>query len=206
MSIGTGVAPIYAAIITGTAALVGVLIGGLLQYFLSERQYERKRTQSLKNAASLFIAEILPVLNEFSDEKNMYKILALNLRMPKFLQEQLGILYTAVSEFDPKMAIDILWTRQACANVDSYLEEAKTISKTSQLDPKIPPVLGMALVDVNNAIKYAKQIVIRRYNSGGRKARTELFSCESFQAVFAEKSSKRGPIIKLLMKYGLKRI
>jgi hypothetical protein len=203
MSIGT--APIYAAIITGTAALVGVLIGGLLQYFLSERQYERKRTQSL-NTASLFIAEILSVFNEFSDEENMYKILALNIRMPKFLQEQLGTLYTAVSEFDPKMAIDILWTRQACANVDSYLEEAKTISKTNRLDPNIPPILEMALVDVKNATKYAKQIVVRGYNSGGRKTRTELFSCESFQTVFAERSSKRGPVIKLLMKYGLKNI
>ncbi len=201
----TGNGPIYAAIVTGTAALLGVLIGGLLQYFFSERELERKKAQAL-NVVTFFIAEILAVLNEFNSEQGLEGVLALSLRMPKFLQEQLGILNTAISEFDPEMAIDLLWVKQACTNVDAYLAEARKLGKTNQLHKNIGPILGMALVDVKAAIKYSKRILIRGYNAADRKTRAELFKKESLQEFFGEKCAERNRFIKGLIKHGLKKI
>lgn len=201
----TGNAPIYAAIVTGTAALLGVLIGGLLQHFFSECELERKKTQAL-NVVTLFVAEILAVLNEFDSEKSLHKVHALSLIMPKFLQEQLNILNTTISVFDPQMAVDLLWVKQACANVNSYLGEAKKISKTNQIDINIGPILSMALVDVKAAIKYSKRILLRGYNAAGRKSRAELFKKESLQEFFEEKCAERNFFIKALIKHGLKKI
>lgn len=95
-NIATSNAPIYAAIVTGTAALRGVLIGGLLQYIFFKRELSRKRSQAV-NAATLFIGELLCVFNEFNNKERLHGINSLGLSMPLFLQEQLSVLNTSVS-------------------------------------------------------------------------------------------------------------
>jgi hypothetical protein len=201
----TSNAPIYAAIVTGTAALLGVLIGGLLQYFFSKRELKRKRLQAIY-AVTLFIIEIIGVLNEFADEGAMYDMYALSTKLPKFLQDQLNILNSTMAEFEPQIAVDLLWVKQASLNVDAYLDQAWKMGKKDRFDKNIGPVLGMARVDVRTAIKYSKQVLIRGYNTSSWKGRLELRKKETVEQCISEKCLEKNWLARHMIIWGVRKI
>lgn len=198
-------APIYAAIVTAIAALLGVLIGGFLQYFISERQYRRKRTKVLKIVA-LFISEISSVLHEFNDENKLYIILEINAKLPSFMEHQLGILHSDISEFDPQIAIYILWIRQASTNVNSYLKQMRKLMSEDQTHRSLPHLLQMALVDIKSAIEFSNKVLIRSFNVSDRGTRAALLQTSSFQQLYNDKMSGKGSFAKGLIKLGLRQI
>ncbi|GEM_PF-6945941 len=194
-----------AAIITGIAALLGVIIGGVLQHIFYKCELNRKRDQAI-NLVGFFIIEVLNVLYEFNSKKNISNIHALSIKMPMFLQEQLDLLNSTISEYDAKIAVNILWLKQTCINIDTHLDRAKNIAQDNNDYKKIDENLNMALADVKYGIKVSYFILHHCFNNSKRKIRVELLKQNFGQKFFEEYCAKKNRFVNLLIKYGFKKI
>ena len=112
-----------AALITAISTIIGVVVGASLQSLHTTAEFRRKRSAAIVACAATLL-EVRRIYTQQLGPEYLRLLWDSGERIPNFVQPQLDTVIKSLSEYEPFLVANVLWLKQAAANVDQSIASA----------------------------------------------------------------------------------
>jgi len=167
---------VTAALIAAGAALVGVLVGHVLQQSVSQNLRRERRRRALLWALQ-FAVSIRQVAEAFESEGRLLEAAISGERPPSQLLVQFDHVCKALAAYDPGLTVPLKWSHQALDNLSALLNKLRDLHEGGMMIPEhkfkqSERVIHFGKWTASEAKRYLDSAVIEAYNGlslGGRR-------------------------------------
>ena len=171
---------IQAAIIAAVSAFVGVILGGIIQSSLKNREIIREKMVA-EGAVALYLCQLRFLFVDFSNEEETYKALSLGITANENNISEVDKIISLIEKHDPFLVVRLFRIKQLLHNIGngsrSYWEQIKKNS-----EPKLyTPIVSYINVDGKRGIKETDECIKHSFNYSENQTKKYLLQDEDFK-------------------------
>ncbi|UTZ42778.1 hypothetical protein [Vibrio campbellii] len=172
-------ARIQAALIAAICALLGVVIGGVIQVYLKDREISREK-EVAEGAVCIYLCKLREFFSEFSVEQKTYQSLALGISVNDYNFKEIDKIIELIEKHDAFLVVKLFEIRQRLGNIRIYVSKYHELVEADQLDKKIDSVINNINIDARGGMTDIDVCIKHAFYRSEPQTRDYLLKNEDF--------------------------
>lgn len=178
-------AKIAAAIIGATSALIGVIIGGIIQSYLKDKEIRREKKVA-EGAIALYLCQLRLLLENFADKNVTYKSFTLGITVNKNNFSEIDKIIDLSQKHDPYVLVKLFYSRQRLHNINAYTKSYKEKGDDSQSMKDKEVIVEWINIDAKNGLSEVDNMIKHTFNNAEDESKKYLVSNPDFKHFLEE--------------------
>jgi hypothetical protein len=176
---------IQAAVIAAVSAFIGVIVGGMIQSHLKEKEIQREKKVA-EGAVALYLCQLRFLFMNYADSNKTYDLLFLGITPNDNNIGEIDKIVSLIEKHDPFLIVRLLNIKQVLHNIragsNNYWKQKKENDK-----PKLyGPIVDCINIDGKTGLKEVDMSIKHAFNFAESSTKIYLLEQDEFKTFLSE--------------------